>query len=119
VVVAPMRRGRGRSSGVSLEGEEKNCDLSSWDAGLRAAMRDLDAIIEYAKSLPNADPRRLSLLGVSRGGFLSIAYAAEGKYKASIGSIINFVGGWVAQAEDRCPMDFNAVRFARYGAEVS
>ena len=38
VVLAPMRRGRGRSTGVSLESEEKNCDLSSWAFRLRSAI---------------------------------------------------------------------------------
>src|SRR5580765_4818590 len=79
VVLAPMRRGRGSSSGVSLESEEKNCDLSSWAIGLRSAFSDLDAVIEYAQTLTGADASDITLVGVSRGGFLSIAYAAEGR----------------------------------------
>jgi len=118
VVLAPMRRGRGRSSGVSLESEEKNCDLSSWDAGLQAAFRDLDAVIDYAQSLPFADANRITLAGGSRGGFLSVAYAAEGRERARARSVINLVGGWVAQAEDQCPADFNLVSFAKYGGET-
>ena len=118
VVLAPMRRGRGSSSGVSLESEEKNCDLSSWAPGLRSAFRDLDAVIEYAQSLTGVDASNITLVGMSRGGFLSIAYAAEGLHKAQIRSVVNFVGGWVAQAEDQCPTDFNTVSFARYGAET-
>jgi dienelactone hydrolase len=55
---------------------------------------------------------------MSRGGFLSVAYAAEGKERARVRSVINFVGGWVAQAEDHCPTDFNTVSFARYGRET-
>src|ERR1043166_2798662 len=118
VVIGTMRRGRGRSTGVSLESEEKNCDLASWDPGLDAAFRDVDAVIDYAKSLSYADASRIVLVGMSRGGFLSIAYAAEGRSNANVRAVINFVGGWVAQAEDRCPSDFNLVRFARYGAET-
>jgi dienelactone hydrolase len=118
VVLAPMRRGRGRSSGISLESEEKNCDVSSWDAGLRSAFRDLDAVIDYAQSLPFADADRITLVGGSRGGFLSVAYAAEGRERARVRSVVNLVGGWVAQAEDQCPSDFNLVSFAKYGRET-
>jgi dienelactone hydrolase len=118
VVLAPMRRGRGKSTGISLESEEKNCDLSSWDGGLQAAFRDLDAVIDYAQSLPFADANRIALVGGSRGGFLSVAYAAEGRERARVRSVINFVGGWVAQAEDQCPADFNLVSFAKYGRET-
>src|SRR5215831_6786230 len=118
VVLAPMRRGRGKSSGISLESEEKNCELSSWAPGIRSAFTDLDAVIEYAESLTAVDASNITLVGMSRGGFLSIAYAAEGRHKAQIRSVVNFVGGWVAQAEDQCQADFNAVSFAKYGAET-
>lgn len=117
-MLGPMRKGRGKSSGISLESEEKNCDLSSWDAGLQSAFRDVDAVIDFAQSLPFADASRITLVGMSRGGFLSVAYAAEGRERARVRSVINFVGGWVAQAEDQCPADFNTVSFARFGAET-
>jgi dienelactone hydrolase len=118
VVLAPMRRGRGRSSGVSLESEDKNCEISSWGAGLETAFRDLDAVIDYAQSLPFADGNRITLVGGSRGGFLSVAYAAEGRERARVRSVINLAGGWVAQAEDQCPTDFNLVSFGKYGRET-
>jgi hypothetical protein len=72
-------------------------------AGLQSAFQDVDAVIDYAQSLPFADASRITLVGMSRGGFLSIAYAAEGRERARVRSVINFVGGWVAQAEDQCP----------------
>jgi dienelactone hydrolase len=118
VVLAPMRRGRGNSSGISLESEEKNCDLSSWAPGILSASSDLDAVIEYAQSMTAVDATDITMVGMSRGGFLSIAYAAEGLHKAQVRSVVNFVGGWVAQAEDQCPNDFNALSFAKYGAET-
>jgi pimeloyl-ACP methyl ester carboxylesterase len=49
------------------------------------------------------------------GGFLSVAYAAEGAQRVRVVDVVNFVGGWVAQAEDRCPVDYNSVAFKRYG----
>ena len=118
VVVAPMRRGRGKSTGTSPESEDKNCDPESWYPGLRESMRDLDATVEFTHSLPNARIDDLTLIGVSRGGFLSIAYSAEGKHRSEVRKVVNFVGGWVAQAEDQCSIDFNLVAFRRYGAET-
>jgi dienelactone hydrolase len=117
VVIAPMRKGRGESSGVSLESEDKNCDISSWDKGIQSAMDDLDAVIKFAESIKEIKHDEIHLLGQSRGGFLSIAYAAEGKFKEKIKSVVNFSGGWVAQKEDQCPQDFNEVAFAQYGAK--
>lgn len=119
VVVVPMRRGRGTSGGVTLEGEEKNCDLASWEPGLAAAYDDLTAAIDFAAKLPTADPSRIVLAGASRGGFLSVAYAARGARRNAIVGVVNFSGGWVAQAVDQCPIDFNEVAFRSFGAEAS
>ena len=113
-----MRRGRGTSRGTSRESEEKNCDLTSWAPGLKDAEQDLDAAVEYAQSLPGVDPQHLILVGMSRGGFLAIAYAAEGRHRDAVDAVINFSGGWVAQAEDHRPTDFNEVSFRTYGAKV-
>jgi dienelactone hydrolase len=119
VVIGFMRRGRGMSTGTSLESEEKNCNPGSWKNGVESALRDLNAVIEYAQALPGVDPTRITLVGMSRGGYLSIAYAAEGKHRNDISAAINFSGGWVAQAEDLCPIDFNEISFARYGARTT
>ena len=118
VVVAPMRRGRGQSGGTSPESEERNCELSSWDPGIDASLRDMDVLIDYAQSLPYVQSGHVVLVGSSRGGFLSLAYAARGARRQSVRSVINVSGGWVAQAEDRCPDDFNSARFAQFGAQI-
>lgn len=115
VVLVPMRRGRGTSGGVSLESEEKNCDPASWQTGLEAAYDDVTAAIDYAAMLPDVDAAKVVLVGESRGGFLSVAYAAQGARRSRVVGVVNFVGGWVAQAEDHCPTDFNDVAFRRYG----
>lgn len=118
VVIVPMRRGRGTSSGTSLESEEKNCDPKSWQGGLDSAYDDVSAAIAYGVSLPDVDASRLILAGESRGGFLSVAYAAQGVRRKNVVGVINFVGGWVAQAEDNCPIDFNLVAYRNYGART-
>jgi dienelactone hydrolase len=119
IVVVPMRRGRGRSEGVSLESEERNCDPTSWWPGLDAAFADLSAAIDFARHLSGVDSTRLLLAGVSRGGFLSVAYAARGARRSSITGVVNWVGAWVAQRDDRCPRDFNAISFAEFGREAA
>lgn len=119
VVVVPMRRGRGRSEGVSLESEDRNCDPTSWRPGLDAAFADLTASIDYARHVAGVDSTRVLLAGVSRGGFLSVAYAARGVRRSSIAGVVNLVGAWVAQRDDRCPRDFNAISFAEFGREVT
>jgi dienelactone hydrolase len=117
-VVVPMRRGRGRSEGTSLESEERNCDPASWTPGIEAALDDITAVIDYAKRLPSVDSSRTLLVGVSRGGFLSVAYAARGARRASITGVVNFVGAWVAQREDQCPRDYNALSFEQFGRDT-
>lgn len=118
VVIVPMRRGRGASGGQSLESEDKNCDLGSWAPGLRGAFDDVTAAFDYADTLPYADASRTIVAGVSRGGYLSVAYAAEGVRRSRIVGVVNLVGGWVAQAEDNCPTDFNTVSYSRFGRET-
>ena len=117
-VMVPMRRGRGQSTGYSREYEERHCDQAAWAPGLRDAMDDLSAAVEYAGSRREMDTTHIVLAGVSRGGFLSVAYAAEGRHRSSIAGVINFVGAWIAQREDRCPEDFNSLSFAKFGGET-
>lgn len=117
-VIAFMRRGRGESTGRSAESELRNCREGAWDQGLAEAQADIDAIIGYATTLDRLDASRIVLWGVSRGGFLAVRYAASGKYRANIRQVVNFVGGWVAQAEDQCEQDFNLLEFAKLGAQT-
>jgi dienelactone hydrolase len=118
IFIAPMRRGRGQSSGVSAESEDRNCDPQSWIPGLELAADDVSAVFEYVGSLPNADSSTVILAGASRGGFLSVAYAADGKYRKRVVGVINFVGGWVAQAQHKCDVDFNYISYAKFGART-
>lgn len=114
IVVVPMRKGRGSSDGTTLESEVKNCDVTSWQPGIESAFDDLSAAIDYADTLSNSD-HRIILAGISRGGYLSVAYGAKGKYKDRVAAVINFAGSWVAQSEDQCPDDFNQVSFSEIG----
>jgi dienelactone hydrolase len=113
-VVVPMRKGRGTSDGLSMESEVKNCDVTSWLPGIDSALDDVSAAIEYADTVPGSN-HRVILAGVSRGGYLSVAYGARGKYKDRVDAVISFAGSWVAQTEDQCSQDFNLVSFSEFG----
>lgn len=117
-VIAFMRRGRGESTGVTSEGEERNCEDGAWEQGLTEAVVDIDSVIQHALTLEKIDTQNIVLWGVSRGGFLAVKYSAVGKHAARIRKVINFVGGWVAQAEDQCEQDFNLVEFRNLGAQA-
>lgn len=99
-VVAPMRRGRGESSGTSLEecgNWAGRCTLTQQigllDSGLREAILDLEAItdriVQTGLTKPNS---KFIFSGVSRGGFLALAMAAE--HPEITTGVVNFVGGW-------------------------
>src|SRR5262249_45726619 len=75
-VLAPMRRGRGASDGAHAE-YEGTCNQDVLGAGLARAIEDVDAAMAYLREQAWADPERVLIAGQSRGGMLSVAYAAE------------------------------------------
>lgn len=95
-VLVPMRRGRGASEGTYAEGYE--CEARVLTAGLARAVEDLDAVMAWVRQQPWADPGRLIMGGVSRGGILSVVYAAE--RPGAVRGVINFVGGWMGDGCD-------------------
>ncbi|HEY1405715.1 MAG TPA: dienelactone hydrolase family protein [Spirochaetota bacterium] len=115
ICVVPMRKGRGKSDGISEESEIKNCNPDSWEEGIDSAMDDVSSAIAYVKRMSRYSGSKIIIAGASRGGYLSVAYASKGKYRDDISAVVNFVGGWVAQAEDQCSLDFNSISFERFG----
>jgi len=95
-VAAPMRRGRGQSEGQHMEPSDRS--ISS-ERQLKAALQDLDATIGALRRRPDVDAKRILVMGQSRGGFLSVMYAAD-KPERVVG-VVNFAGGWWAQNLDR------------------
>lgn len=114
-VLAPMRRGRGASDGEHAE-IEGTCNRDLLSPGLRRAIEDVDAAMAYVRAQPWADPDRIVIAGQSRGGLLSVAYAAE--RPGAIRAVINFAGGWTT---DRCDIDgrgFNEAIFRAAGGKT-
>ena len=99
----PQRRGRGRSDGLYDEGFRADrsrgyaCATQRSLAGADRALADVDAAIAALQKRPDVRPGPVLLLGQSRGGILSVAYA--GLHPEKVRGVINFVGGWVG---DRC-----------------
>jgi dienelactone hydrolase len=111
-VLAPMRRGRGASEGEAAESEGA-CSPVNLSPGLARAIEDVDAAMAYLRAQPWADPDRVLIAGQSRGGILSVAYAAERPGTAR--AVINFAGGWTGDGCDRHGEGFNQPTFAAAG----
>jgi dienelactone hydrolase len=114
-LLVPMRRGRGKSEGEYREPYE--CTLDHSRLGIRYASESLDAVYEFVKNQTWVARDKIILAGNSRGGILSVIYAAE-RHDAAI-AVINFVGGWVS---DKCSseagMDINASLFSEAGKKA-
>jgi len=111
-VLAPMRRGRGASDGDY--GEAYGCETAGLSNGLGRAIQDLDAVLAWLGTQAWADPGRLLMAGISRGGILSAVYAGERPRK--VRGVVNFAGGWTG---DQCDLlnraSFNMARFGEAG----
>lgn len=62
-------------------------------SGLSHAKKDLDAVMRHVSKNPLLDSSRVVVGGRSRGGMLSVVYAAEAS-NPSIRGVINFAGNW-------------------------
>ncbi len=95
----PQRRGRGRSDGLYDEGfntdraQGYTCATQRTLAGADRALEDVDAAIAALQKRPDVRPGPVLLLGQSRGGALSAAYA--GRHPGKVRGVVNFVGGWI------------------------
>jgi dienelactone hydrolase len=109
-VLIPMRRGRGASGGEYLE--RYDCDRAILSDGVERGLADVDAALAYVRVQPWADPARLVLGGMSRGGLLSVVYPS--RHRTTARGVVSFAGGWTVE---RCDtrIGFNAATFAAAG----
>ncbi|TXI96335.1 MAG: hypothetical protein E6Q34_01480 [Burkholderiaceae bacterium] len=106
-LLIPMRPGRGLSEGSNKE-EPSLCTVEAAKEGLAYASASTDAVMNYLRMQSWASTESVVLAGHSRGGILSLPYAAEHPQVAR--AAINFSGGW---KNDNCgPEDINLALFA-------
>lgn len=114
-LLIPMRRGRGKSEGKY--DERYSCDLVQSRRGIAYASESIDAALDYLRGQAWADMGKVVLLGHSRGGMLSVIYAAD--HPGVTRGVINFAGGWVGvQCTQFTGVDVNATLFAEAGAKA-
>jgi pimeloyl-ACP methyl ester carboxylesterase len=109
-VVAPMRRGRGESSGTYVEecpvyaGKCSPAEqVALGDRALREALLDTYAVMDQI--VYRIVPRGSKIIGAghSRGGFLSLILAGE--RPQAVKGVVNFAGGWQAMNDRVTPED--------------
>jgi dienelactone hydrolase len=89
-VVLPQRRGHGATGGPLVEAVGDCANPDHYRSGLIAA-QDIGAAVDYMARQPFVDPARILLVGVSTGGWASLALAAQ--RPESVAAVINFAGG--------------------------
>ena len=71
------------------------CDRERTLAGAARALEDIDAVIDALQERPDVAAGPVLMMGQSRGGILSVAYA--GTHPDRVSGVVNFVGGWLGQ----------------------
>src|SRR5271165_7087711 len=89
-VVIVMRRGYGGSDGGWAEGYG-SCDNANYAAAGVAGGADLKTTLEFVSHRPDVDPTRMIAVGVSAGGFATVALTADPP--AGLVAAISFAGG--------------------------
>jgi pimeloyl-ACP methyl ester carboxylesterase len=109
-VVAPMRRGRGESSGTYVEecpvyaGKCSAADqVALGERALREALLDTNAVIDQVVYRLVPRDSKMIAAGHSRGGYLSLILAGE--RPQAVSGVINFAGGWQAMNDRVAPED--------------
>jgi dienelactone hydrolase len=112
--VVVMRRGYGDSGG-GFDEDARACTsrVDYYDSGKESA-KDIREAIEYLSKLPEVDPARIISVGVSAGGFATVALTADPPPGLVAG--ISFAGGRGSHRPDEvCNPDVLITAFRYYG----
>ena len=116
VAATVMRRGYGHSDGAVAEGYG-TCQNPDYRAAGLASAQDIIQAVSYFQKQPYVEGERVLLLGVSAGGFGSIAAASLAP--AGLVAVINFAGGRGSTAPDVvCNSDDLIEAYGAYGRTV-
>jgi dienelactone hydrolase len=112
-VVIVMRRGYGNSDGGWAEGFGA-CDSANYIAAGKAGAADLRTTLEFVAHRDDVDPARMIAVGVSAGGFATVALAADPP--PGLVAAISFAGGRGSQESDHvCHPERLIDAFAAFG----
>jgi dienelactone hydrolase len=116
IAATVLRRGYGHSEGTVSEGYG-SCKQPHYAAAGLASAQDLLQTVSYLQSRPDVDAARVLLLGVSAGGFASIAAASL--RPAGLVGVVNFAGGRGSVSQDNvCNPDDLVTAYGAYGRTV-
>jgi pimeloyl-ACP methyl ester carboxylesterase len=90
VVVLPQRRGFGATGGALVESPDGCGDPDHYGSGQIAA-DDIDAVLRYMTAQPWVESAQSIVVGISTGGWASLALAARNP--PNVRMVINFAGG--------------------------
>lgn len=90
VVVLPLRRGYGESSGGWAEAYGSCSNPDYYNAGLHGAA-DIKAALDYMRSQPYVAPDRSLIVGQSAGGWATVALSSQNP--PNVAGMIDFAGG--------------------------
>jgi dienelactone hydrolase len=119
-VFIPIRKGFNKNgtppSAVSAaQTEPLSCrdTRTSYEESIRSVLDDSNALLNALKEARKTDLdfTNVTLAGHSRGGFISVAWAAEGV--PGVRQVVNFSGGW----QGDCP-EFTASKFEEFAKRV-
>lgn len=116
IAATVLRRGYGHSEGTGSEGYG-SCKQPHYAAAGLASPQDLLQTVSYLRSRSDVDPARVLLLGISAGGFASIAAASL--HPAGLVGVVNFAGGrGSVSADNVCNPDDLVAAYGDYGRTV-
>jgi dienelactone hydrolase len=112
--VVVMRRGYGDSGGgYSEEGYACSPRADYYDSG-RESARDLKAAMEYLATRPEVDASRMISVGISAGGFATVALTADAP--KGLVAAISFAGGRGSRKPDEvCNPEVLVHAFSEFG----
>ncbi len=97
VALVVVRRGYGASGGEPDGRHGGLCPHTDYEQAGEYAAEDLRIAIDYARSLPQVDASHIVAMGVSTGGFATVALTA--KAPPGLVAAINFAGGRGSQSD--------------------
>lgn len=114
--VTVLRRGYGASDGAVAD-SYGTCNEPQFRAAGLTSAQDIVQAVRYFQKQPYVDPTRVLLVGVSAGGFGSIAAASLAP--AGLVAVVNFAGGrGSVSADDVCKPDDLVEAYGDFGKTV-